>query len=74
MVPVVDRLESEYGSDIDFRIINVDEDEEGAALMQKYGAQYVPTFVFVNSDGSTAGQIVGAAEEAAMRVKLDALR
>ena len=33
----------------------------------------MPTFVFVNSDGSVAGQIVGETEEDAFRTELDAL-
>lgn len=73
MAPVVDRLKDEYEGDVEFRLINVDEDEDGAALMARFGAQYVPTFVFVTSDGGTAGQLVGEVEEDALREKLDSL-
>ena len=73
MAPVVDRLEGEYEGAVEFRLVNVDEDPSGSALMQQFGAQYVPTFVFLNADGSNAGQIVGAVEEGAMREKLDSL-
>ena len=70
---MVDRLKSEYEGKVEFRLINVDEDEEGAALMARFGAQYVPTFVFVTSKGATVGQLVGEVEESVMREKLDAL-
>ena len=73
MAPVVDRLKAEYEGAVEFRIINVDEDPDGNALMAQFGAQYVPTFVFVNSEGGTAGTLVGAVEEDALRQKLDSL-
>lgn len=73
MAPVVDRLKKEYEGTVEFRLFNVDEDTEGQALMQQYGAQYVPTFVFVNADGTSAGQLVGEQSEEALRKQLDAL-
>jgi len=69
----VDRLEDEYKDTVEFRLVNVEKDPSGSALMQQFGAQYVPTFVFVNTDGSTAGQVVGAVEESALRERLDSL-
>ncbi len=74
MAPVVDRLKSEYDGKVEFRLFDVDKDAEGQALMEQYGAQYVPTFVFVNTDGSAAGQLVGEQSEDAMRKQLDALK
>ena len=74
MAPVVDRLKGEYEGNVEFRLINVDEDEKGAALMTQFGAQYVPTFVFVASEGGMAWQLVGEVEESALREKLDALK
>lgn len=74
MKPVVDRLKQEYEGKVEFRLINVDNDPDGNALMAQYNAQYVPTFVFLNADGTTAGQIVGEVEESQLREKLDALR
>ncbi len=74
MKPVVNRLEKQYEGKVEFRLINVDKDAEGAALMQKFNAQYVPTFVFINADGSTADIKVGGLKEQQMRAALDALR
>jgi len=73
MAPIVDGLKDEYEGQVEFRLYDVDKDQEGAALMSQYGAQYVPTFVFVNSDGSVAEQVVGETSVDAMRAKLDAL-
>lgn len=74
MAPVVNRLKDEYAGKVEFRLYDVDKDAEGSALMQQYGAQYVPTFVFVNSDGTTAQQLVGEQTEESMRAALDALK
>jgi len=73
MKPVVNRLEKQYKGKVEFRLINVDKDAEGAALMQQFKAQYVPTFVFINADGTTADIKVGELKEQQLRTALDAL-
>jgi len=74
MKPVVDRLEQEYQGKVEFKIYNVETSEEGSALMRSYGAQYVPTFVFLNRNGSEAGRLVGEVAEEQLRSKLDSLK
>lgn len=74
MAPVVDRLKTEYEGIVEFRLINVDTDPQGAALMAQYNAQYVPTFVLLNTDGSVSQTIVGAQKESVFREALDALK
>ena len=74
MKPVVDRLEQEYEGTVTFTVYDVDKSQEGAELMRSYGAQYVPTFVFVNADGSESGRLVGEVAESDMKAQLDALR
>ncbi len=74
MKPVVDRLSQEYEGRVEFRLYDVDKSEEGTQLMRQYGAQYVPTFVFVNSDGSEADRAVGELSEDQMRRMLDSLK
>lgn len=74
MKPVVDRLKNEYEGKVEFKLYDVDKDKEGQALMQQYNAQYVPTFVFLNSDGSTAVTKVGEIKEDEMRAALDSLK
>ena len=73
MVPVVNGLKSEYEGEVEFRLLNVEKDAEGARLADSFGAQYVPTFVFVNADGTQSGQLVGTQSEDQMRKELDKL-
>ena len=70
---MVDGLKDEYEGKVEFQILNVEKDAEGAELANSYGAQYVPTFVFVNSDGTKSGQLVGTQSEAQMKAELDKL-
>lgn len=74
MVPVVDRLKTEYEGIVEFRIINVESDPEGGKLASGFGLQYVPSFVFLGSDGSQQNQLVGEVSEEQMRAALDALK
>ena len=73
MKPVVDRLKKEYEGKVEFKLYDVEKDKEGSALMQQFNAQYVPTFVFINSDGSKADLKVGELEEDQLRAALDSL-
>jgi thioredoxin-like negative regulator of GroEL len=74
MAPVVDRLKTQYQGKVEFRLYNVEKDAEGAQLANEFGAQFVPTFVLVNSDGSRADTIVGSVSEEQLRKALDALK
>ena len=74
MKPVVDRLKQEYEGKVTFKLYNVESDQEGQALAQQYGAQYVPTFVFVKSDGSVLETKVGETSEDDLKAALDALQ
>lgn len=74
MAPVVDRLTEEYEGTVEIRALNVEEDAAAAELASSYRVQYVPTFVFVNADGTTAETLVGELEESALRDALDALK
>lgn len=70
---MVDRLEQEYEGTVKFELMNADTNTEAAPLMQQYGVTAVPTFVFINSDGSQAGKLIGAVPEEQLREQLDAL-
>jgi len=74
MKPVVDGLNTEYTDKVEFRLLNVEEDQTGVELANKLGVQYVPTFVFVNSNGVIAKQVVGEQTEAQLKASLDALQ
>jgi NADP-dependent 3-hydroxy acid dehydrogenase YdfG len=73
MKPVVDRLEQQYKGKVEFKRFDVDNSAEGNKLMTQFNAKYVPTFVFLNKDGSVSGQKVGETSEADMKKALDAL-
>jgi hypothetical protein len=75
MKPLVERLEKEYAGKVEFRRYVDSGDPVGDKLSLLFNVQYVPTFVFVNADGSVSGQpIVGEASEGVLRQRLDALK
>jgi thioredoxin-like negative regulator of GroEL len=73
MKPVVSRLEQQYKGKVEFRLINVDTDPQGGALMQQFQTQYVPTFVFINAQGAKIDLKIGGMSEEQMRAALNAL-
>ncbi len=75
MKPLVERLKQEYAGTVDFRRYVDSGDPVGDKLSALFNVQYVPTFAFVNADGSISGQpIVGAVDESVLRARLDALK
>jgi len=75
MKPLVERLEQEYKGKVEFRRYVDSGDPVGDRLSQQFNVQYVPTFVFVNADGSVSGQpIVGGVGEDVLRQRLDVLK
>jgi len=74
MKPVVDRLNKQYAGKVEFKLFDVDKSAEGNDLMSQFNAKYVPTFVFVNKDGSVSSQKVGETSEADMQSALNALK
>jgi thioredoxin-like negative regulator of GroEL len=74
MKPVVDRLEQQYKGKVEFKRFDVDNSAEGNRLMGQFNAKYVPTFVFINKDGTVSTQKVGEIPEAEMQRALDALK
>jgi thiol-disulfide isomerase/thioredoxin len=74
MKPLVEGLEKEYGEKIEFRKFNVESDQAGVKLANELGVQYVPTFLFVNTNGVISKQVVGSQTEEQMRALLDGLQ
>jgi thiol-disulfide isomerase/thioredoxin len=74
MKPVVDRLREQYKGRVEFRTYDVTKDLTGISLADQLGAQYVPSFVFFDSEGVKVDMVVGGATEAALKTKLDALK
>lgn len=71
---MVDGLKQKYEGKVEFRILNVETDQEANALANSLGITGVPTFIFVNSDGVQAGQIIGATTEQALIDALEQLK
>ena len=75
MKPLVERLALEYKGKVEFRRYVDSGDPVGDQLSQAFSIQYVPTFAFVNSDGSLSGQLlVGGVTEDVLRARLDVLK
>lgn len=74
MKPLVERLQKEYSGKVEFRLYNVERDNDGVKLAESLGVQYVPTFVFAGTDGVIAQQVVGEQTEESLRKTLDALK
>lgn len=74
MAPVVDRLAEEYKGKVEFRKMNVETDDGASSLASRFRVEYVPTFVFVQSDGTVSATVVGETTEADLREALDALQ
>jgi len=61
MRPVVDGLVKQYSNRYGMEILNTSSrDPKMMALAQTYQIQYVPSFAFINSDGSLSNLVVGA--------------
>lgn len=75
MKPLVERLKQEYAGKVEFRRYVDSGNPVGDELAREFAVEYVPTFVFVNADGSVSGQpIVGGTDEATLRQRLDSLK
>lgn len=74
MKPLVEGLEKTYQGKIEFRRLNVESDAAAIDLANKLGVQYVPTFVFVNSNGVISKTAVGGMTQQAMEAGVQALQ
>ena len=75
MRPVVDGLAKTYAGRYSIKVMNASTDDpEVARLSGLLGIQYVPTFVFVNSDGTKNAAIVGETTAATLEQNLAALK
>jgi thiol-disulfide isomerase/thioredoxin len=75
MRPVVDGLVKEYAGRYDIKVMDTSSGEATVeALAQSFGIQYVPTFVFLNRDGTRGGIIVGGASVQQLESELAKLK
>lgn len=63
MKPIVYGLESEYGSQIEFVPVNID-NPESARLKQQYGFRYQPHFLLVSAEGEVIEEWLGYTDAA----------
>lgn len=73
MAPIVNGLIGEYEGDVAIRVYNVESPGEGLDLANEYGVQFVPSFVFLDSNGEYVDMIIGEVSEQQLRDALDAL-
>lgn len=74
MRPVVDGLVKKYAGRYDIRVMNTSNDAEAQRLAQEMRIEYVPTFIFLNSDGSKSGEIVGSSSAEKIEAELAKLK
>jgi len=73
--PLVEGLSKQYTGKVEFRTYNDSGDPVGDALAQQFNVQYVPSFLFVNADGSVSGEmLVGDATVDTLKARVDALK
>ena len=63
MKPIVHGLEEEYGNDIEFVYVNID-DPASQELKDQYGFRVQPHFFLVGADGEVVNQWFGSNEAA----------
>ena len=75
MKPLVEGLEKQYGSSVEFRRLNVDgSDNAASTVADSLGVQYVPTFVFATADGNISQTLVGGQTSQKLEQGLQAIR
>jgi thioredoxin-like negative regulator of GroEL len=75
MKPVVDGLQKEYKGKVEVIRINTDKASANERqLANQFGVNVIPTFVFLNADGTVAKKLIGETKVDAMRAQLNALK
>ena len=68
MKPVMEELEKELAGKVEFKKINVDENEEETT---KYGVMSIPTYLILK-DGKEIDRLIGAASKEVLENKISA--
>jgi thioredoxin-like negative regulator of GroEL len=75
MKPVVDGLQQEYKGKVDIVRINTDKASGNEQqLANQFGVTVIPTFVFLNADGTVAKKVIGETKVDQMRAQLNSLK
>ncbi len=70
---MVDRLRAEFEGRVEFRLYNLDSDADASSVADQFAIRYVPTFIFIDTDGDQVDEHVGALSEDDLRAILDSL-
>jgi thioredoxin 1 len=68
--PVIDELAEEYGDQVRFAKLNVDDNQ---AMAERYGVRSIPTIGFFK-DGESVGAVVGAHPKEALQQVIEQVR
>lgn len=67
--PILEELEKDYADRVEFKIIDVDENQE---LASKYGIHAVPTLI-IEKDGTEIKRYMGVTQKSVLVTELDNL-
>ncbi len=67
--PILEELEKKYGDKVEFKVIDVDENQE---LASKYGIHAVPTLI-IQKDGTEVKRFMGVTQGSVLASELDKL-
>ena len=68
--PIIEELAEEYGDDVRFAKLNVDDNQ---AMAQRFGVRSIPTIGFFKS-GEAVGSVVGAYPKEALQEVIEQVR
>lgn len=60
--PVLDKMKTQYGDQIDVQSINVD-DKNAAEMVDQYDVSPIPTIIYLNADGQVVSYSIGFSDE-----------
>lgn len=67
--PILEELEKKYGDKVEFKVVDVDENQE---LASKYGIHAVPTLI-IQKDGAEVKRFMGVTQGSVLASELDKL-
>lgn len=67
--PILEELEKKYGDKVEFKVVDVDENQE---LASKYGIHAVPTLI-IQKDGTEVKRFMGVTQGSVLAAELDKL-
>lgn len=72
MKPIVNAVQNKYQEQVDFQILDVDQ-EENQSKSQKYGINAIPAFIFLDSSGNKVDQVIGTMTQEEFEGKINSV-